>query len=108
MKQIVLIVVFVFLFVAAALAQGTDQNKVKIEPLREDSTVMHKIIPAEIPKPILDSLLRRNYQIGDVFTAHRNGTNTVYVVEIAHDLVRETFWFNPKGVMLRPSARKIH
>lgn len=75
-------------------------------PVSEDTTQYHKIIPAEIPQPILDSLQTRNFGMQDVYTAHRNGNNTVYVIEIAHDIVREVFWFNAQGRQLRPSARK--
>jgi hypothetical protein len=73
----------------------------------EDSTLLHKIIPAEIPQPILDSLQTIwHFNMQDVTTAHRNGTSTVYVIEIAHDIVKDVFWFDPRGHQLRPGARK--
>jgi hypothetical protein len=75
-------------------------------PVSEDSTQFHKIIPAEIPQPILDSLQKRNFGIQDVFTAYRNGRKTVYVVEIAHSLVKDVFWFDPRGRQLRPNTEK--
>lgn len=89
-------------------AQNTSQKKTVVKSIQEDSTTLFKIIPGEIPRPIVDSLQRKNYQLGDVFTAHRNGTSTMYVVEIAHELVRETFWFDPRGHQIRPSAKKIN
>ncbi len=72
----------------------------------EDSTQLHKIIPAEIPQSILDSLQKRNFGIQDISSAHRNGAKTAYVVEVTHDLVKDVYWFSPRGHMLRPSARK--
>jgi len=97
-----------FALAYTSYAQDTISNKEALQPVKEDSTTLYKIIPAEIPRPILDSLVKRNFQMGDVFTAHRNGPRSMYVIEIAHELVRETFWFDPKGYQLRPSAKKIN
>jgi hypothetical protein len=106
MKTILL--AFVLLVTALNVSAQTKKSTVLTPPnaLSEDSTQLHKIIPAEIPQPILDSLLKRNFGIPDVFTAHRNGSKTVYVIEIAHDLVREIFWFDPRGHRLRPNGEK--
>jgi hypothetical protein len=106
MKIILLSVVFVFV---ALLSNAQRKRTIlkPVNPLSEDSTQFHKIIPAEIPQPILDSLQEiKHFGIQDVYTAHRNGNNTVYVIEIAHDIVRDVFWFDPRGRQLRPSARK--
>ena len=84
----------------------TKTTVLKSSPISEDSTQLHKIIPAEIPQPILDSLQKRNFGIQDVSTAHRNESSTVYVIEVTHDIVKDVFWFNPRGRMLRPVARK--
>jgi len=93
------------LILAAFFVQA--QNKaVHSKALTGDSTQLHKIIPGEIPQPILDSLQKMNFTIADVYTAHRNGRQTVYVIEIAHDLVRDVFWFDPRGRKLRPKAEK--
>ena len=93
----------------ALKAQNTTTKSHKAgKPIQEDSTVLFKIIPAEIPQPILDSLQIRRFQMGDVHTAHRNGTRTMYVIEISHELVREIFWFDPKGHQLRISTKKIN
>ena len=105
MKIVLLSVVLVFV----ALLSSAQTKRTILKPgnsLSEDSTQFHKIIPAELPQPILDSLQTRNFGMQDVYAAHRNGSNTVYVIEIAHDIVRDVFWFNPQGRQLRPSARK--
>jgi len=106
MKLVLLSVVLVFI---ALLSNAQTKRTIlkPADPFSEDSTQFHKIIPAEIPQPILDSLQKiKHFGIQDVYSAHRNGDNTVYVIEIAHDIVRDVFWFNPQGRQLRQSARK--
>lgn len=102
---------FLIVFVFSLTVWNTyAQRRTILKPqsrVPEDSTLFHKIIPAEIPLPILDSLQQIwHFNMQDVTTAHRNATNTVYVIEIAHDIVKDVFWFDPKGHQLRPSARK--
>lgn len=105
MKKILL--ASVLLMIALGTSAQTRTTVLKpASALSEDSTAMHKIIPAEIPQPILDSLQKRNFGMQDVSNAHRNGGKTVYVVEISHDLVKEVFWFDPRGHKLRPNATK--
>jgi hypothetical protein len=96
-----------FFVLIAMIAACTVQAQSK-PLLQEDSIVLFKIIPGEIPQPIVDTLQQKNFQLGDVYTAHRNGNSTMYVVEISHELVRETFWFDPKGHQLRQSAKKVN
>ena len=106
MKIVLLSLVLVFVSLLSN-AQTKRTILKPANPVSEDSTQFHKIIPAEIPQLILDSLQKtKHFGIQDVHTAHRNGDNTVYVIEIAHDIVRDVFWFNPQGRQLRPSTRK--
>lgn len=102
------IITLIFVLIAGYSHAQTKRTILKpTNSASEDSTLFHKIIPAEIPQPILDSLQQiKHFGIQDVHTAHRNGTNTVYVIEVAHDIVREVFWFDPNGHQVRQSARK--
>ncbi len=108
MKIVLLSVILVFI----ALLSNAQAKRTILKPansLSEDSTQFHKIIPAEIPQPILDSLQKtKHFGIQDVHTAHRNGNNTVYIIEIAHDIVRDVFWFDSRGHQLRPGATKSY
>ena len=98
------------MFVTVYSIQAQDPSKSKEAPkfIQEDSTTLYKIIPAEIPQSIIDSLQTKRFDMGDVYTVHRNGARTMFVVVIAHELVRETFWFDPKGHQLRISSKRTN